>query len=357
MSRPRKDKFAGWLPGLYKKTSMRSTLYYTLRPTYYALGNDLAIARRKLIELQEKTFDQLTIGGLLDRFMKYREDLSSRTGRPAPATIKGNLVEIKLLKETFGHMLIGNLNTQHVWRYLHEERGRVAPVRANREVSLLATAYRFAVNRGLASANPCIGVEKNVERPRERAVSIGELDSFCLFVSRNEHLSAAQRKRGFETGRILAFASRLAFLTAKAESQVLGLQMNDVRVDGIHFGKRKHGHATIVEWTPALRECVDGLLALRAEQSSAHVVQNQSGQAYTLSGFIGVWRRAMLAWVAAANGDESRQKFTFHDLRAMSITHLKSQGRDPKLLSGHTTDLIPDRVYDRRKERRAKAAM
>lgn len=342
---------------MYKKTGKRGTLYYTLRPHYISLEHDLAQARRKLIELQEKRFDDVTVGGLFDQFMEYRQELSARTGRPAMSTIKGNIVEVKVLKEVFGHMLLADVSTQQIWRYLHLERGRVAPIRANREISLLSAAYRFGVNRGLVASNPCIGVEKNAEQPRTRAVTIEELDSFCAFASENKHQSADQRKREFTTGQVIALASRLAFLTAKAESQILELHVADVRADGIYFEKRKHGHATVVEWTTALQSCVEQLMAIRAAKESTHLVQNQQGNPYTLSGFISVWRRAMTAWMNEKDIAARRARFTFHDLRAMSITHMKSEGRDPKLLSGHTSDKIPDRVYDRRRERRAKAVM
>jgi len=357
MSRPRKNTFAGWLPGLYQKEGRRGTLYYTLNPNYISLGHNLSVARKKLLELQEVRYSVFTIGGLLDEFMTYRKDKSERTGRPAPSTVEGNLVEVVQLKATFGHMMPADLTTQHVWQYLHLERGKIAPVRANREISLLSSGFRYGVNRGLVQSNPCIGVEKNVEHPRTRAVTLGELDSFCDFTRGNRHQSVNQRKREFTTGQVISLASRLAFLTAKAESQILQLQMTDVRTDGIFFKKRKRGHETLVEWTLALRQCVDALAAVRAASESPYLVQTQDGGAYTLSGFISVWRPAMTAWVNEEGANSPRTRFTFHDLRAMAITHLKSQGRDPKLLSGHTTDKIPDRVYDRGRERRAKAVM
>jgi len=65
----------------------------------------------------------------------------------------------------------------------------------------------------------------------------------------------------------------------------------------------------------------------------------------------------MQAWVADAPPGETRLAFTFHDLRAMSITYLKTMGRDVKELSGHTTDAVPNRVYDRRRVRIAKAVL
>ena len=163
MPRDRQHKFPGWIPGLYSKTGKKRTLYYTLFPHYTALGHDIALARRKLLELQNHQYASNTIGELLDDFMKYRQDLSARTGKPTAATISGNEREVIPLKDAFGRMSVTELTTNHVWQYLHQFRGRVAPVRSNREVSLLGACFSYARNRGLVTSNPCTGVQKNKE--------------------------------------------------------------------------------------------------------------------------------------------------------------------------------------------------
>jgi hypothetical protein len=82
MPRPRSDRFAGHMPGLYAKQGKKRTLYYTLHPAYVALGHNLADARRRLLEMQNTAYVSGTIGELLDEFMKYRIDLNRRTGKP-----------------------------------------------------------------------------------------------------------------------------------------------------------------------------------------------------------------------------------------------------------------------------------
>lgn len=354
MSRPRKNRFAGWMKGLYRKEGRRSDLYYCLQPHYISLGHDISEARRMLAELQRSPQSPLFIGGLLDEFVAHRKELNKRHGRPAASTIAQNEIEANWLKKNFGHMRLTDLQTVHIWTYLHRERGAAAPVRANREVSLLSSAFRYALNRGYTNANPCANVEKNKETPRTRAVSFEELESFCQFISSNQHHAANSSKRHSNTGGVIALACRLAFLTAKAESQILNLTESDIHHEGISFSARKHGHATLVQWTPLLRETIKDLRALRPGATCEHLVTNGEGKPYTLSGFITVFRRSMKGWVAAG-ASEGRLSFTFHDLRAMAITYLKEQGRDAKELSGHTSDLVPNRVYDRRRMRVAKA--
>jgi integrase len=63
-----------------------------------------------------------------------------------------------------------------------------------------------------------------------------------------------------------------------------------------------------------------------------------------------MWNRVQVQWKAAGN-----ERFWFHDLRAKAITDMKEQGRDAKEVSGHKTDAMVNRVYDRRRVRRGPA--
>src|SRR5207253_1312473 len=50
-----------------------------------------------------------------------------------------------------------------------------APVLANRVHALLSKIFNFAISRDLRTDNPCIGVEKNVEKSRDRVLSDDEV--------------------------------------------------------------------------------------------------------------------------------------------------------------------------------------
>lgn len=80
------------------------------------------------------------------------------------------------------------------------------------------------------------------------------------------------------------------------------------------------------------------------------LVCNQQGQAYTDSGFKAMWGR-----VVSARGEKGNIRFTFHDLRAKTITRMLEDGRQARNLSGHTSDAVVKKVYDRRPIRRSKA--
>jgi integrase len=58
----------------------------------------------------------------------------------------------------------------------------------------------------------------------------------------------------------------------------------------------------------------------------------------------------MKDWVAAGN-----TQFTFHDLRAKAMTDVIEQGGKKSELTGHPSEAIPARVYDRRRRRVANA--
>ncbi|MCA3027712.1 MAG: hypothetical protein ING66_03850 [Rhodocyclaceae bacterium] len=358
MPRDRQHKFPGWIPGLYSKTGKKRTLYYTLFPHYTALGHDIALARRKLLELQNHQYASNTIGELLDDFMKYRQDLSQRTGKPSAATIDGNKRELLPLKYAFGRMSITELTTSHVWQYLHEHRGREAPVRSNREVSLLGACFNYARNRGLVTNNPCTGVEKNTETPRQRLVSLEELRSFCNYARSNLYYTNKSLATDKHTGVMISGAFELAFLTGKAVSQILSVERSHIKADGVEFSGRKGGHDTLVEWTPALRQLVDELFEKSVSRESKFLICNCEGHPYTLGGFSSLWRRVMASWLIERKKiDPTAESFHFHDLRAMAISSMKEQGRDAKELTGHVSDQMPNLVYDRRRIRKSKAVM
>lgn len=358
MARPRTDTYPGWMPGLNRKVGPRSITYWTThRGKYHGLGNDLEAARAALTELRTGIVLPDTIAELLDEFMTYRRQKHLETGIPAADTIKRNNLEVKNLKEPFGKLHIGEFKRAFAWDYLHKYRGLQRMPSANREITLLKTAYEFAIDRGKIEYNPVRGVEMNPEKSRDRYVSHEELISFCNFAIANGHHDAAKRetntKKDSDTGRRIALACQLSYLTSKAEGQILKIaRKTHLTSEGIIFPKRKRGKNVLIEFTGPLKNCVEQLLALPAKAEPMYLVCRADGAGYTTSGFGGQFRKIMAKWVAAAPG---RQLFTFHDLRAKAVTRLKEDGRTAKEVTGHQSEKTADNVYDRRSLVRAKA--
>jgi integrase len=64
-----------------------------------------------------------------------------------------------------------------------------------------------------------------------------------------------------------------------------------------------------------------------------------------------MFQRLQLEWK-----NQGRERFTFHDLRAKATTDVIEQGRKASELTGHRTEDMPAKVYDRRAIRKAPAA-
>lgn len=338
-------------PRMYVYNGKRKDTYYTITlcNDRVNLGHDLLTAKRKLLELEEGHSIVGTIGALLDDYLKKIEGLV-KLGKRSQNTLDSNNLEIVQLKKAFGSMKPKDLKPPHVWSYLHKFRGKESPVRANREVSFLQAAFNWARSQGIVEDNPCVGVERNEEESRTRLVNDTEMAGLIKFCRENKHLDDESPRKGSDAGLRVALAARLAYLTSKAQGQILRLHKSQISEEGITFGKRKRGAPTMVLWTPALRETVDECLALPSKVTSMYLIHNRHGLPYTSSGFKSMWKRIMNKWVAEGN-----EHFTFHDIRAKSTTDLIEDGRKASELTGHLTESIPAKVYDRRKVRKAKA--
>lgn len=325
---------------LYVYEGKRKNTYFTVDRfnRYINLGHDLKEAKRQLLEMDGDAPARGTIADYLDELLVSREKLV-RSGKLSPRTIETNKEEAVHLKQAFGKMNPEALKPNHVWLYLHKYRGAESPVRANREVALLSTCFNGLLGAGIVDRNPCVGVERNDETPRDRLVGDAEFRSFLKFCYRRN-----------EGGQRVALAAAIAYLTGKAQGQVLSLKRQQLGREGIEFTKRKRGAGTLVIWTPALRRIVRWAIAMPSTIDPMYVIHTQSGTPYTSDGFKSLWQRLMKEWV-----DLGHERFTFHDLRAKAVTDMTAQGRRASDLTGHRQESTISRVYDRRRLRKSKA--
>ena len=127
------------------------------------LGSDLNEAKRRWAELECKAAPPETG---LTRFIfdRYERDIIPAK---APATQRDNLGGLKFLRKVFDQAPIDSITPQHVAQY-RDQRGKAAPVRANREITLLSHIFNMAREWGYtAKENPVKGVRKNKETPRD----------------------------------------------------------------------------------------------------------------------------------------------------------------------------------------------
>lgn len=320
-------------PRLYVYEGKRRATYYTITAANQRinLGHDLIEAKRKLLDIEA---GRPVAGSIAELFDRYMPEVSAKK---APATHKDEKASKVFLVKVFGKMRPQDVRPMHVARYL-DERGKTAPVRANREKALFSHVYSIAMRWGIVDFNPCKGVARNTETPRDRLVADREL---CSFIAHSA---------GGETGTLLALTAWLAYLTSQRRGDLLKLRLDRIIDDGILIQQGKTGAKVLVEWTPKLRECVAEIRALPRPVRGMYLICNKAGQPYTDSGFKALWGRAMTAWV-----DAGGERFHFHDLRAKAVTRMVEDGRKAQDLSGHASEAMVSKVYDRRAFKRSKA--
>lgn len=354
MTRRRENTFPGWQPGLYEYKGKRRNTYFTITDENQKvnLGHNLIEAKKALLTLEESAALAGTISELLDDYLAVVLKKVQAKKRSMETYIT-NVGEVVQLKKSFGRMKPAALRTSGVWRYLHKERGLNTPVRANREIAFLQAAYTYACNAGIVDINPCVGAERNEETARERYVTHPELKEFSEFARAGKHLKNDAARKWSDGGLRLALGAELAYLTAKAQAQILKLPLSMITDEGIEFGKRKGGARTLVTWTPDLRRVVDELLALPCKAGnvrSMYLVCQRDGSPYSKGGFKSMWNRLQTAWE-----ETGHEWFTFHDLRAKAVTDVIEKGRKASELTGHRDETMPAQVYDRRHIRKSPA--
>lgn len=325
---------------LYVYEGKRTTTYYTVdrNNKYINLGHDLYEAKRILLEMEGEAPERGTVAAYLEQLMADRTRLV-KAKKLAQSTLDTNELEVVQLNRAFGKMDPAAIKPSHVWQYMHTHRGAENPVRANREIALLSTMFNRLMGQGVVDRNPCHGVERNEEAPRTRLVGDTEFRAFLKFCFRKS-----------KAGERMALAAYIAYLTGKAQGQVLKLTRNHLERDGIAFQARKRGAGTLVQWTSRLRRLVRYALAMPCNIAPIYVIHTQDGTPYTADGFKSNWQRLMNEWC-----EMGHERFTFHDLRAKTVTDMIEQGRKASDLTGHRQQSTIDRVYDRRRLRKSKA--
>ena len=131
--------------------------------TKLPLGSDLNEAKRQWAQFECVAIpaDTSLMRFIFDRYEK--EIVPSKS----PRTQKDNLHIINMLRKVFDTAPIDAITPQIVAQY-RDKRGQDAPVRANREITLLSHVFNMAREWGFtARENPVKGVRKNKETPRD----------------------------------------------------------------------------------------------------------------------------------------------------------------------------------------------
>jgi integrase len=184
--------------------------------TEIPLGPDLNEAKRTWAEFECKPAP-IETGLLKFIFNKYEKEIIPTK---APRTQIDNGWCMNNLRPVFENSHIDNITPQHIALYRDK---RSAKVRANREIALFSHIFNLAREWGYTkNENPCRGVRKNKEKPRDYYVS-------------DETWKAV-----YDAGCIeLQDAMDLAYLTGQRPADVLKMSFADIREGALEVTQGK----------------------------------------------------------------------------------------------------------------------
>ncbi len=360
MTRPRK-KNRDLPPRMYLKHGA----YYYVTPAkkWIRLSSNLEEAKRKWVELEAPCM--MPSQGMLALLNRYSVEVLANK---SPKTRQLQEPQMKPLEAAFGDMRPDEVRPVHIAQYLDYRASKDAPVAGNREKQLLSHVFTMAMRWGIVDTNPCKGVTRNKEVPRTRYVSDQELGDFIQFardlkvgmlkirVDDDGNVLMPQRTakrytRPLASGQVVSSVLDIAYHTAQRRQDVLALTLDDITDAGILFRQRKTQDTApvkvLVSWKPGLREAVR--VAMTLPRRAGFLFETR-GRPYTDDGFSSLFQRIMRTW-----GLLGHERFTVHDLRAKGATDLLDQGAQAIDTTGHASDSILRRVYDRRRTRRGTA--
>lgn len=316
MGRNRKtDKF------LPKRVYRRAGSYYFVDylGKWHNLGKRYGEAMRAYADLVDDDVKPRSMNDVIDRYM--REIAPGK----AEVTYADNLAQAKLLRAAFGELLPRSVTAQSVYQYL-DVRGKKSKVRANRDIALLSAMFTKAIRWGVVSSNPCRGVERHPEKPRDRYVSDAEYLAFRAMA-----------------GETVAAYMDFKLLTGLRQRDILTMRLDQLQVDGIHVKTSKTGKRIVIRWSDALREAVSAVKGLRRRVGSVYLFATRDGQPYTRGGWNSIWQRKMKK---AIEGGVIAERFTDHDLRAKTASDTDLTHAAELLTHGDTQ--ITNRTYRRK---------
>lgn len=339
--RPRNTEYRHLPPRMYQRNRKRKngttwTAYYYRDASGkdISLGKDLDKARLKWAELEakEKPLDLRTMKGIFDRYIR---DIIPKK---APRTQKDNLGELKQLRPMFDDAPIDSITPATIAGYRD---ARTAKVRANREIATLSHVFNMAREWGLTEReNPCQGVRKNKETPRDYYANDAVWDAVYK-VAEPE----------------LQEAMDLGYLTGQRPADVLIMRRDDVEGDYLLVTQGKTKQKLRILMSTALGENSLGALIRKISERNAHhpskyLLINKWGKRMTKGMLRLRWDRARekAKNVAVENGDELLavriKQFQFRDIRPKAASEIVDIG-DASLLLGHSKQEITKRVYRR----------
>lgn len=261
---------------------------------------------------------------LLDRYM------AEIAPTKAAATFRSDTQAAKFLRVAFAGFDADEVTQKAIYRYMD---GRTSKVRANRELALMSMVYQYGIKWGAVTMNPCKGIMRHREKPRDRMILDWEYTAFKEYA-----------------GPFIAAYMDVKLLTALRQGDLLAMTLDQLKEDGIHLTVSKTKKRQIIEWSDELCLAINNAKALhprlKVQQLNRPLFATRKGTRYTSDGFRSIWHRKMTKAVAEG---VLTTRFTEHDLRgkAASETTLEHAQR----LLSHQSSKTTERHYRRKAQR------
>lgn len=264
------------------------------------LGRDYAEAMRQWAIIVKPAKEVGTVASLIDWY------LVEVAPKKAARTYRDNLKEAERLKKALGHIPYVQLKPHHVATY-RDERGRDAPVRANREVALLRHVFSVALERGTVSSNPCKGVRRNPEKPRERMIEDHEYQAVY---------SCAEQSVRRLMALVYRTCQRPEDLIVAGPANVKRVEHEGHEIRVLRIRQAKTGKTVDVVITGELEALVDEHLCAKTVWPT--FVHTRAGKRYTYSGLVAMFSRYVRK--------QGLSDFGIYDLKGKGATDMYRAG-------------------------------
>ena len=278
-----------------------------------------------------------TVGELVDRYISEELPRRLRTKRIKPLTADEYRRQAPKLKEWCGSKKYAStpaestrpdvLRKADVVTFIRSFEGQRGATAANRLVALLSVVFENASSLGLCTYNPCMGAERNPERPRKNVLEEGV---------RGDILGAAHPA--------LRLIAQMGELTALRKTDIRMLKLTQIN-DGLitvklsKTDRNATGKTLEFDITPAVQAILDQAAKLPGRARSIFVFPTRKGTPYSESGMQSAWRRAK------KKAGMEDVDVVFRDLRTTELNEVKKAGGDATATAGHADQRTTDRHY------------
>lgn len=281
-------------------------------------------SREEVLECYTKAINGVdggpsSVADLCARFLKSRDFTNL-----APSTQRKYYAYSNRVLAVFGRMNTDAVKAPHIRRYV-DLRSEDAPVVANRELSFMSRMFGWAYEHGETPVNPCRGVRKNRETPRDRYIT-------------DEEYQAVYN----EAGTFIKAAMEISYCCAARIGDILNLQYAQLLEEGVKIKQGKTGKTQIKRWSPRLHNAINMLIESAQRKTPNYLVTTKNGGKITYDMFEKQWQHAKSK--AARKNKKLKFDFTFHDIKAKSISDYSG---NKQRFSGHKT-ASQVAVYDRK---------